>query len=263
MADASQRGRLVWFELMTTDLSAAERFYTTVVGWTITAFHGSPTGPYSMFTRPDGVPVAGGMALPPDLVSRHVPPNWMLYVGVASLDAVTADAVRLGGQALSPVIDVPTVGRMMTLADPQGAAFNVLEPAPSSQGQPEAPARLGDVSWVELMTTDAAAAMRYYTELFGWTTLEPMDMGPMGTYHMFGRPLGPLGGMMNKTPEMAQIPPYWGLYFRVDDIDAAKARVIDNGGQVVNGPMEVPGGDWIVNCLDPQGAGFSLHAAKA
>ena len=136
MADAAQRGRLVWFELMTTDLAAAERFYTTVVGWTITPFQGAPTGPYSMFTRPDGVPVAGGMPLPADLIGRHVPPNWMLYVGVASLDAVVADATKLGARELSPVIEVPTVGRMMTLADPQGAAFNVLEPAPSSQGQP-------------------------------------------------------------------------------------------------------------------------------
>jgi predicted enzyme related to lactoylglutathione lyase len=84
----------------------------------------------------------------------------------------------------------------------------------------------------------------------------------MGKYHMFKRSF-PLGGMMNKPQEMAQVPPNWGLYFRVDDINAATDRVKANGGQILNGPMEVPGGDMIVNCMDPQGAAFSLHARKA
>lgn len=263
MSDASLRGRLLWYELMTTDLAAAERYYTAVVGWTITPFADSTTGPYSLFTRPDGGPAAGAMALPAELVARHVPPHWMLYVGAPSLDLVVADAQRLGATVLSPVIDVPTVGRMQALADPQGAAFTVIEPAPTSQGQPEAPPQLGDASWVELMTTDAEAALRFYTDLFGWQSFDAVDMGPMGKYHMFGRHLGPLGGMMTKTAEMAQIPANWGIYFKVPDITAATARVTANGGQVLNGPMEVPGGDWIVNGLDPQGAAFSLHAAKA
>lgn len=262
MSDAPLRGRLLWNELMTTDLAAAERFYTAVVGWTVTPFEGSTVGPYSLFTRADGVPTAGGMALPPELLAHQVPPHWMLYVGAPSLDAAVADAQRLGATVLSPVIAVPTVGRMQTLADPQGAAFTVLEPAPSSEGSPEAPPQLGDASWVELMTTDAEAALRFYVDLFGWQPLEAIDMGPMGKYHMFGRHLGPLGGMMNKTPDMAKIPSNWGIYFRVSDIAAATERVKANGGQVLNGPMEVPGGDWIVNCLDPQGAAFSLHAAK-
>lgn len=89
-----------------------------------------------------------------------------------------------------------------------------------------------------------------------------MDMGPMGTYHMFGRHLGSLGGMMNKSAETAQVPPNWSLYFRVPDLEAAVARVTANGGKVLNGPMEVPGGDHIVNCMDPQGAAFSKHARK-
>lgn len=263
MSDASLRGRLLWYELMTTDLAAAERFYTAVVGWTITPFGDSTMGPYSLFTRPDGVPSAGGMALPAELRAQHVPPHWMLYVGAPSLGAVVADAQRLGATVLSPVIDVPTVGRMQTLADPQGAAFTVMEPAPTSEGQPESPPQLGDASWVELMTTDAEAALRFYVDLFGWQVFDPMDMGPMGKYYMFGRHLGPLGGMMTKTADMAQIPSNWGIYFKVSDITAAVERVKANGGQVMNGPMEVPGGDWIVNGLDPQGAAFSLHAAKA
>lgn len=263
MSDAPLRGRLLWYELMTTDIQAAERFYTAVVGWTVTPFEGSPTGPYSLFTRPDGVAVAGGMALPPELIAHEVPPHWMLYVGAPSLDAVVSDATRLGGTVLSPVIEVPTVGRMQTLADPQGAAFTVMQPEPSPNAPSEAPPQLGDVSWVELMTTDAEAGLRFYTDLFGWQSYDAMDMGPMGKYYMFGRHLGPLGGMMTKTPEMAQIPSNWGIYFKVPEIPSAAERVKTHGGHVMNGPMEVPGGDWIVNCLDPQGAAFSLHATKA
>jgi hypothetical protein len=122
---------------------------------------------------------------------------------------------------------------------------------------------MGEASWHELMTTDAEAALKFYRELFGWQPTESMDMGPMGKYHMFGRHLGSIGGMMNKPPEMAQVPPNWGIYFRVPDINQAMEKIKANGGQITNGPMEVPGGDMIVNGMDPQGAHFSLHAKKA
>jgi predicted enzyme related to lactoylglutathione lyase len=82
---------------------------------------------------------------------------------------------------------------------------------------------------------------------------------------MFNRPHGMIGGMMNmiKSPEMANVPPNWQIYFRVPDINAATERIKANGGKIINGPMEVPGGDWIVNAMDPQGAVFALHARKA
>jgi predicted enzyme related to lactoylglutathione lyase len=113
------------------------------------------------------------------------------------------------------------------------------------------------------MTTDAAAAMKFYSDVFGWQPSETMDMGEMGKYRMFNRPHGMIGGMMDKPAAMAQIPPHWIIYFRVPDINAAIERVKANGGKIVNGPMEVPGGDWIVNAMDPQGAAFSLHAKKS
>lgn len=260
MANAPLRGRLMWYELMTKDLAAAEGFYTDVVGWTITPFDGAGR-PYSMFVRAGEVPVAGAMTLPAELISHGVPPHWGMYVGVDRVEPAAADVVRLGGGALSEVISVPAVGRMQTMRDPQGAAFSLYEPAEPPPA-PEAPAEIGEVSWVELMTTDAPAALSFYQQLFGWQPTEAMDMGPMGTYHMFGRHLGSIGGAMTKPPEMAQVPPNWGIYFRVADLDAAISRVKAGGGQILNGPMEVPGGDHIVNALDPQGAAFSLHAKK-
>ena len=254
-------GRPLWYELMTTDKGAAEAFYTAVVGWTTAPFEGSPT-PYTMWMRGGQVPVGGVMTLPDELKSMGVPPHWMMYIGVPKLEDAVSHATRLGGSAVSPVIDVPTVGRMQTLRDPHGAAFSVYEPATPPQ-QADAAPELGDTSWHELYTTDGEAAMSFYTALFGWKSTETMDMGPMGKYYMFGRELGSLGGMMTKTPDMAHVPNSWLVYFRVPDVHAAGERVKANGGQVVAGPMEVPGGDWIVQAMDPQGAAFSLYHRKS
>jgi predicted enzyme related to lactoylglutathione lyase len=189
------------------------------------------------------------------------PPNWGMYVAVDKLEDAVARITELGGTECSPIIDVPTVGRMQTMFDPQGAAFSVFEA--STPQQPDAPREIGDSSWHELVTTDAAAALKFYSQLFGWQESRAMDMGPMGTYHIFKGGAYDLGGIMNKPSEMAHVPPHWGIYFRVPDVDAAAERVKQNGGQVVNGPMDVPGGDRIVNCVDPQGAYFSLHSKKA
>ena len=251
-------GRPLWYELMTTDMKAAETFYKAVVGWKSAPFEGSPQ-PYTLFNRSGDVSVAGVMPKPDGL---NAPPFWAMYVGVPKLEQAAAHIKRLGGGEMSPVIEVPNVGRMQMMTDPQGAGFYIYEPATAEQ-RPEAAAEVGEASWHELMTTDAVAAMKFYSEVFGWQPSETMDMGPMGKYHMFNRPHGMIGGMMNKPPEMAQVPSNWQIYFLVPDINAAIERIKAHGGQILNGPMEVPGGDWVVNAMDPQGAAFSLHAKKA
>jgi predicted enzyme related to lactoylglutathione lyase len=202
--------------------------------------------------------VAGMMRRPDDV---QAPPFWAMYVGVPKLEDAAASIARLGGRDCSPVIEVPTVGRMQMMLDPQGAAFYIYEPA-SSEFPPEGDAQVGEASWHELMTTDAPAAMAFYQQIFGWQPSETMDMGPMGKYHMFNRPHGMIGGMMNKNAEMAEVPPNWQIYFLVPEITAAVERITAGGGKILNGPMEVPGGDWIVNAMDPQGGAFSLHARK-
>jgi uncharacterized protein len=253
-------GRPLWYELMTTDMDAAQAFYNVVVGWTTTPFDGAGQ-PYAMWTRADGAPTGGVMTLPDDLKAMHVPPFWAMYVGVPTIESGVARVTELGGSAVSPVIAVPDVGRMQMVKDPQGAAFYLYEPTTPSQS-PEGPAPIGDVSWLELYTTDNVGAMSFYGDLFGWAATESMDMGPMGVYRMFGRTAGhSIGGMMTKTPDMAQVPTTWLLYFRVPDINAAAERVKANGGTVRMGPMEVPGGSWILQAVDPQGGTFALHQA--
>jgi predicted enzyme related to lactoylglutathione lyase len=257
-APAQILGRPVWSELMTSDPQAAETFYKTVVGWTSAPFAGSPM-PYTLFKRKGDVGVAGLMQTPEGM---NMPPFWAMYIAVPGLEDAVAKVNRLGGSELSEVITVPTVGKMQMVKDPQGAAFYVLEPEPR-EVSPDRDPEVGEASWLELMTTDADAAMPFYQELFGWQPSEAMDMGPMGKYQMFNYGSRMIGGMMNKSSEMAQVPPNWGIYFRVPDINAAVERIKASGGQILNGPMEVPGGDMVLNGMDPQGAAFSLHAKKA
>ena len=257
MASATLLGRPIWYELMTTDTAAAERFYRTVVGWTAAPMDAAPM-PYTVFSRSGDAPVAGMMQRPDDM---SMPPFWAMYIAVPNFGEAAAHITRLGGRELSPVIDIPEVGRMQMMSDPQGAAFYIMQPA-SSQQTPEGDAQVGEGSWHELMTTDADAAMRFYQEVFGWQPSEAMDMGELGKYQMFNRPHGMIGGMMNMSPEMGEAPPSWGIYFLVSDLDAAVEKITLNGGQILNGPMEVPGGDRVVNAADPQGAMFSLHARR-
>jgi uncharacterized protein len=252
-------GRPVWYELMTTDTKGAETFYKKVIGWSAEPFQGSPM-PYTVLKRSGQVQVAGLMERPQGM---NMPPFWAMYVAVPKLEDAVAHIKKLGGSELSSVIEVAKVGRMQMMKDPQGAAFYIIEPTSTEQQRPEGAPEVGEASWHELMTTDAPAALKFYSDVFGWQPSETMDMGPMGKYYMFNRPHGMIGGMMNKPPEMANVPPNWGIYFLVPDINAAVDRIKANGGKILNGPMEVPGGDMVLNAMDPQGAAFSLHAKKA
>ena len=257
VATSTVLGRPLWYELMTTDMKAAEAFYRNVVGWKTSPFDGAGQ-PYTAFNRGD-VAIGGVMKRPDDV---KAPPFWAMYIGVQKLEDAVTQIKRLGGRSHTDVITIPDVGRMQLMQDPQGAAFYIIEPA-NDQRSPEGAPEVGDASWRELMTTDAPAAMKFYEQVFGWHQSQAMDMGPAGTYYIFNRPHGQIGGMMNKPPEMANVPANWQIYFRVPDVDAAAERVKANGGQIINGPMDVPDGDRIANAIDPQGAAFGLHSKKA
>ena len=102
MADSSVLGRFLWYELLTTDMKAAEGFYSAVVGWTVAPFDGSPE-PYDMWIRPDGAPMGGVMTLPEGM---NVPPHWGMYVGVARLEDGVAEVERLGAAGFA-LLEVP------------------------------------------------------------------------------------------------------------------------------------------------------------
>lgn len=253
----SQPCNFVWYELMSTDPAAAATFYSQVVGWTVTDA-GMPM-PYSLLNVGEHH-IAGLMGMPPE-APAGMPPVWTGYVAVPDVDAAAARIQAAGGQVCRPPEDIPGVGRFAVVADPQGATLCVYtDKSGSAAPQGPAPGTAGTVGWHELMAADGAAALPFYAEQFGWTAAEAIDMGPMGTYQLFSAGAQPIGGMMTKPPEMPV--PAWAYYFNVPAIDAAVERIKAGGGQVVNGPMEVPGGSWIVNAVDPQGGMFSLVAPQ-
>jgi hypothetical protein len=186
------------------------------------------------------------------------PPHWLAYISCPDVDETVKTSESLGGKTYVKSSDIPSVGRFAILSDPQGAVFSAF--ASSNPPQPEAEPKVGEFSWHELATTDYAAGFHFYETLFGWELRVDHDMGPMGVYRLFGRNGKEIGGMFNKPPDMGSVPPHWLQYVMVDSSTAAVERVKANGGQVLNGPMEVPGGDWIAQCLDPQGAAFAVHS---
>lgn len=253
------RGRFVWYELMTTDVEAAKRFYGDVVGWTDVPFENAPM-PYTIWMNGQA-PVGGLMELMAEQRAQGVPPNWLIYISTPDVDDTLKRAVELGGNVLLEAHDIPEVGRIAVLADAQGAvfaAYRPVHPTPNDGGPPVS----GQFSWHELAAADQGGAWDFYHTLFDWEKTGSADMGEAGLYQMFGADDVPWGGIFDKPPEMPG-PPFWLGYVRVSDLDAAVQRVRDLGGQVLVEPMEVPGGDRIAQCLDPQGAAFALHSSAS
>jgi predicted enzyme related to lactoylglutathione lyase len=250
----------VWYELMTTDDEAAQDFYARVVGWKAQDA-GQPNLKYTLLVAGEA-PVAGLMALPQEACDAGARPGWTGYVAVDDVDAAVQRIAQAGGQTHMPPTDISGIGRFAMVADPQGAVFSLFKGATGTMDQPAADAdKPGLVGWHELYAVDGDTAFGFYADMFGWTKAEAIDMGEMGRYQLFAAGGAPIGGMMTKPANLPM--PFWNYYFQVDAIGAAIERLKGGGGQVINGPMQVPGGNWIVQAFDPQGAMFSLVSATA
>ena len=248
-------GSFLWCELLTTDTAAAQSFYRKVVGWTAVPF--APDGSCHVFNNASGAGVGGVMKLPDAAKQMGAPPNWMMYVGTPSVDDTAVRIVSLGGRVMKQPEDIPNTGRFAVVQDPFGATFGIFQPPPNRPGRSGQPG-IGDFSWFELYTPNPDGAWKFYQTLFGWEKTSAMDMGEMGVYQMFGRGGGiPNGGIMKPPPGA---PAAWMPYALVKDAKAAAAAATANGGKIINGPMQVPGGDWIAQGIDPQGAMFSVHS---
>jgi predicted enzyme related to lactoylglutathione lyase len=242
----------IWHDLMTTDVESAKTFYSKVVGWN----YGLQPPEYHTI-EVQGAAIGGIMAMPPD--ATGMPPFWAGYVYVPNVDAACAQVQKLGGKICREAWDIPGIIRMAVVADPTGATFNIMQPL--GQGEMTSPPNgsMGTIGWNELHAGELDAAWNFYSQMFGWTKGTTMNMGPMGDYQLFQIAGQDIGGMMKKQSQMPM--PMWLYYISVDGIDAAATRIADAEGKVLMGPHQVPGGQWIVMALDPQGGNFALLSA--
>lgn len=249
-------GDFVWYELLTTDVAKARAFYTSVVGWRARDAS-APGAPYALFMRRDA-PAAGLMELPPDLRQAGAAPRWLGYVGI-DVDGAAARVTRHGGNIQVPPTTMPGVSRFAIVDDPQGASLALIEwlgpDRNEGQAAPPDPKAPGSVGWHELLAADTGTALAFYGEVLAWRKAGA-DVDPDGAYELFAVGERTIGGMSQKP---AAVPvAFWLYYFTVEDIDAAAARVVAGGGEVVEGPVAMQSGGWAARCTDPQGAAFAL-----
>lgn len=250
MTDKSIRGRFVWHELVTADPPAAHRYYNDLFHWKTATWDGHPE--YTMFST-QGEHIGGSVRLE----KGH--PHWLHYIGTPNLDATLEQATSLGAKVLTGATVIADDSRYAILTDPQGAAFGLYSTS-KPQAEDRTPRR-GEFSWLELATTNASDALHFYSALFGWERVAAHDMGPLGMYYIVGRNGRQIAGAFDKPADMPG-PPGWLGYVRTKDLQAAVGKAKARGGKVVNGPMEVPGGDWIAQFIDPQGVEFAVHVVK-
>lgn len=255
-------GAFIWYELMTTDAAAANGFYASVVpGWSFG--ERVPVDiDYRMILRSDGGNAGGVMQLDDAMRQNGARPAWLGYVGASDVDRTVADVEARGGSVLMPPWDVPGVGRLAMVADPQGNPFYLMDPegdegAVSDVFSPNDEQR---VSWNELATSDPDAARSFYGDLFGWTSEEFMPMGEAGEYRFIAHAGTTIGAVYHPQNEgfAGKKDAGWRYYIRVPSVSASAEAVKAGGGQVIMGPHEVPGGDFIIVGQDPQGADFAL-----
>jgi uncharacterized protein len=245
-------GTFSWTDLSTTDPDAAKAFYAALFGWQAQDIP-VPGGAYSM-QRLDGKDVAAISAQPQAQREAGAPPTWNSYITVGSADAAAQRAAEVGGTVHAGAFDVMDAGRMAVIQDPQGAFFMVWEPKSSiGAGLVNAP---GALCWNELAAADLDSAPRFYEQLFGWK-VEPFEGGEM-RYLTIKNGDAVNGGMREKQP---QEPPYWLVYFAVEDLDASVAKVDELGGGTIAPPFDIAMAR-IAVVHDPQGAVFAPYSGE-
>jgi predicted enzyme related to lactoylglutathione lyase len=253
------RGKFIWYDVMTSEPKAATAFYSDVIGWNAHEHAMPDNRTYTVFSKGPTM-VAGLMAMPDAACAEDARPCWSGYIASDDVDADAAQVVAAGGAIRRAPQDIPNVGRFAVAADPGGAVFLLFKPNSTEQPQAVAPMTPGHIGWHELYAGDLDREFAFYSGLFGWTKDRAIDMGATGTYQTFATSGEPCGGMMKGC---AQVPaPTWNYYIAVESATKAADRAQRRGAQVLNGPLEVPGGAWIVQARDPQGASFAMVSAQ-
>ncbi|MEV4561754.1 VOC family protein [Kitasatospora sp. NPDC049285] len=253
-------GSPCWLDLGAPDVTAAADFYGAVLGWQFEPMEGSD-GAFGL-ERSDGK-AAAGIGL---LTEEGARSAWMVYFLTPDVHETAATVMRAGGTVRVEPRDVEGWASMAQFTDPQGGQFAVWTPGTSSGL--EAVDDPGGLCWTELYTTDSAAALAFYREVFGWQS-EDMPMpgsdGTGGVYTIVtpaGQPKERMHGGVLQVPRdqlaLSRGVPAWHPVFTVADCDAAVGTVRALGGEVAMGPEDAPDIGRMAVCVDGNGADFVL-----
>ncbi len=239
----------IWADLASDDLERSKEFYGSLFGWTSETVAPPEAGSYTMFHL-DGKMVAAAQTT----MEGQAPAVWRIYVHVTDAEASTEKAREAGATIFMGPMDVFDTGRLTFLADPTGAAIGLWQP--KTHPGAEVMFKPGSLAWFELSTRDIDTAKRFYKDAFGWEA-KTSDAGGGMQYTEFQLGGRSIAGGMPMGPEQEGMPPYWGLYFGVDDVDASTTRVEELGGKVMVPPQDFPGGRFSI-VMDPNGSAFGL-----
>ncbi|MCW8928895.1 MAG: VOC family protein [Gammaproteobacteria bacterium] len=114
----------------------------------------------------------------------------------------------------------------------------------------------GAFSWNELMTTDVDGAKAFYGKMFGWV-LEDMESNGID-YTMAKKDGKEVAGIMATPPESGNMPPMWGAYVTVDDVESSARQAEELGGKIMLAPQDIPDVGRFCVISDPQGASLML-----
>jgi predicted enzyme related to lactoylglutathione lyase len=251
--DAAPVGAPCWVDLMTSDPDRTRAFYGELFGWT-SEDAGPDFGGYINFSK-DGRLVAGCM----QNQGEGMPDLWSVYLATDDAAATVDAATAHGSNVIVPAMAVGELGVMAVVTDPGAAAIGMWQPGlHKGFGIYD---ETGTPSWFELHTRDYEAAVKFYETVFNWKTHVVGDT-PEFRYTTLGEGDGQLAGIMDASGFLPEgIPSHWSVYFRVDDADAALARIGELGGSTVLPAEDTPYGR-LAQAVDPTGALFKLVAGS-
>lgn len=247
-------GKFVWFDLLTNDAAAAEKYYGGLFGWTFEPLVGREN-PYKVI-REMGQPIGGIV----DMSARKsdLPEStWLGYVSVPDVDAAAAAFKAKGGAVLKAPLDVAGLARAAVVTDPQRALLGLIRIARGDP--PDAPPADGRFLWMEHLAKDAPAAMAFYRDVLGYDA-RPLDAGVAGVdfpYFVLGKGGKNRAGLY-VTP-WKELNSNWLPYVKVADAGAAAEKAKSLGGRVVLAPRADLRDGSLAIVVDPTGAALALQ----
>lgn len=245
-------GKMVWADLVTPDLNAAEKFYGGLFGWQFqTVRSGGADYAIALF---DGRPIGGLMqkAIAP---GEHRQPAWLTFIAVRDVDMVKRTAVEHKAKVLVDSKAYAGRGRQAVLADPEGAAFAIV--ASSTGDSPDYLAEPGEWIWSSLHAKDAGIEAAFYQDIFGYDVYDLP--GDDGLEHVILSTDDVARASANQHPDgSGQRHAHWLNYIRVKDATDTAAKAVLMGGKLLVQPHPDRHGGMVAVIADPAGAPFGV-----